>query len=444
MVSKRILTRSQCAASLFIITSGAIFLIENAALISYWYTLLLFFLINRFLDPQYKYSNYFIFHFYLFIAVTIYCIQLYNIPDYMGMSGPPEIGGTDDVGYFETITDAPMTCSPRRQSFEISHFMLLLDFLYPFKIYIPLNVIILNLLGITFLPYFTSKLTFLLFQDSKVAKLAGLLLCFCPFVMLNGLIILRDVWTTTLVIASLYFFASKRYCIFLLLTILLGYIRFGTIIFLVLGLMVLLKERIYTLFVTNRQALLVSICIVVVSIIFFFCMLPLLLTFSDGKLETSLFRESFVDVLALQDEEATIVKLARLPILLRIPLLLLFFLFAPFFKPECYTDGIFNIRAIISGILSPIYLFFCWKYIIKSFFIGFFRKTTALPIIQIVFLCALALGTISLQIRHKTVLMPFLYMLVAYGYYLPKMKNDKLFLFIAGFIVIFECFYALR
>lgn len=444
MVGKRILTKSQCAVSLFIITSGSLFFIENTALISYWYTLLLFFLVNHFLDPKYKFSNYCILHFYLFIAVSIYCIQLYNIPDYLGLSGPEGGIGTDDIRYFEKIVDVPIKCTSTATWIESYSFSDFLDFIYPFTVYSPLNIVLLNLLGISFLPYFTSKFAEALRLDTSVVKLSGALVLFCPFVMSNGLIILRDIWTATLVVAGLYFLLAKQYFVLLLSILLIAYLRFGSILFLILGLLILFKEKIYGLFATKRQAFAICLLILLSCIICFKILFPFLILLSDGKLESSLFRESFVEVLAEQDEGATIVKLAQLPIWVRVPLLSLFFFFAPFLKFTCYTEGVFNIRTVMSGIISPVYLFFCWKYIIKSFFIGCIKKTEALTIIQIVLLFALALGTISLQIRHKTVIMPFLYILVAYGYHLPKSKNDRLFTFIATLIFIFEFFYALR
>jgi hypothetical protein len=179
-------------------------------------------------------------------------------------------------------------------------------------------------------------------------------------------------------------------------------------------------------FLSSGMSNIFYILSVLVAIVLLFIAFPFLVAISDGKLEESIFRESFLTVLSNMDEDAFIIKLMQQPIIIRIPLLAVFFFFAPFLKFTIYTMGVFNIRTIMYVILTPIFLFFCWRNVVKSFLYSLYNKSNIQFVSLIVVLFSVCLGVFSLQIRHKTILMPFIYMLAAHGFYLPKTKYNIL------------------
>jgi hypothetical protein len=338
----------------------------------------------------------------------------------MGLTGSKGIG-TDDTQYFAQITQEYISYPKIR---DIQHnFSTFLMIFYPFPVRHPLNILIPNLLGITFLPYFTYKLACSLLNKDKVSSLAKKLILFCPFTMANGLILMRDIWIVTFVVSSLYFFSQKKYYIVLLLAFLISFIRFGSMIFLTVGLLILYKKKINT-FLSSGLSNIFYISSILVIIAMFFIILPFLVAISGGKLEESIFRESFLTVLSNMDEDAFIVKLMQLPVIMRIPLLAVFFFFAPFLNFKIYTIGVFNIRTIMYGILTPVFLFFCWYNVVKSLLYSLYNKSNIQFVSLVVILFSVCLGIFSLQVRHKTILMPFIYILTAYGFYLPKTKYN--------------------
>jgi hypothetical protein len=340
----------------------------------------------------------------------------------MGLSGSEGIG-TDDATYFYQITKSKILYTPNRVALgKILSFSKFLTLIYPFKINMPLNILYINLLGISFLPYFTYKFSCTVLKQEKIASLAKKLTLFCPFTMSVGLILMRDIWITTFIIAGLYFFMKKRYLLMLLMVTCTAYIRFGSLVFMFLGLLVLFKYKLNSLISSMVISnIFFALTIIIVTLVFLLS-LPVLIRISDGKLTESLFRGEFIGILTRIDENATIVKLMRLPVLVRTPLLTIFFFFSPFLKLQAYTLGVFNVRNIMYATLTPL-LFFCyWRYVIKSTFFGVMYISNIRFIVAIAILFALGLGTFSLQGRHKTVLMPFLYILAAYGWYLPHKK----------------------
>jgi hypothetical protein len=284
------------------------------------------------------------------------------------------------------------------------------------------------------LPYFTFKLAKYLLKEEKVASFAKKLILFCPFTMANGLILMRDIWITTFIIAGSYFFLKRNY---FAVAVAIGYtafIRFGSLLFFFVVLIILIKYKMNRIFssmvVANLLFALFIALLIAVSILTF----PLLITISKGKLSTSFFREDLTSFLTQTD--SFLIRLMKLPFLLRIFLLGIFFFFTPFLKFQFYTLDIFNIRSIMMTFVTPIVLFFCWNNIFKS---SLFSIYTPRNNIRFIFLIAvfiaICLGVFSLQFRHKTVLMPFLYILTASGKYLPRVRY-YCFTTICCFIVI--------
>jgi hypothetical protein len=361
----------------------------------------------------------------------------------MGLSGREGGIGTDDVRYFAILTSGNISYVPLSNA-DSYPFTTFLSVLYPFEITKPLQILIPNLLGITFLPYFTYKFAFALVKNKQISNLSKKLILFCPFTMANGLILMRDIWITTFIIASLYFFIAGKYYHIILPFFLIAFIRFGSLVFLGSGLLILYRNNIKNYFDSKFTNVFYGFTIVA-FITIFILIIPLLQELSEGRLENSLFRESFADILqsiALEDD-VFIVKLMNLPLIPRTISLTLFFFFSPFLKFQMYTDELFNIRVIMFKLATPLLLCFCWSHIAKSFLFSFKYATHIRIILIIAIIWALSLGTFSLQIRHKTILMPLIYILTAYGYFMHTRRYNTISFCIVGLIIAVQLYFAL-
>lgn len=413
---------------LVIFTTVFLLILDPTSLASYIYTLIIFTVINTLINESDKNSNFVYFHFYLSITIIIYLYQRLTIPGYLGLSGPGGVG-TDDVRYYAWLLEGNVPYNIKFNIYgDIHPYANLLKIIYPFQIYNPLNILIINVLGITFLPFYVNKLTFALTNNNKVSDLAQKFTLFCPYSMAMGLIIMRDMLITTLVFASLYYFLQRKYYPLIFLIPLILYIRFGSIIFFIMGVIVFSLNNIRKKAKNKFTYYTVFILFIGFILVIYYFMVPNLDVISSGKLSSGIFRGDFFYKLSSMDENATILKLISLPIFLRTFALTLFFYFLPFLNFNIFPEGILNIRSLLVSI-SPIYMLFLWPSIFKTLLYSFFSKHNQNNIKEIVWLSilfALALGTVSLQARHKTILFPILYILAAYGWYLPTKRYNMM------------------
>ncbi len=413
--------------------------IEN--IVSYIYTLSIFSIINLLFPKRLRYFNFIAFEIYLFIAIIIFTLQYFALPAYMGLSGPEGGIGTDDIRYYEKITDVPLKVSSTTGWIESFSFSDFLRFIYPFKIVSPLNIVILNILGTVFCPALTYLLAQFLYDNSKVSKKAAILVLICPSIWSNGLIIMRDIWTVSLTLTIFILILNKKYFAALFPFILLAYLRFGSVFFLILGVVIIAKFTVFNKSRFRQIIFWLSLCLIIAIII---SGISYIVDLTGGKFEPTFFRESFVNQLIRDDENGIITRIAQLPAVIRTPLLFLFFFFAPFLKFKAYTLGIFNIRTILDTFLTPIWLILVWEYIFKSIYIAYKNISNIKIIVWISIVMALALSIISLQVRHKVVMMPFLAILAAIGMNGKKTKYDQIFYLFAIIISIIEILFALR
>lgn len=409
--------------------------------IAYLYTFVIFNIGNQLFPKELRYSNIISFEFYLLIGILIFTIQYLSLPSYQGLSGPEGGIGTDDIRYYEKITDIPLRVSSTAGWIEAFPFSDFLRFIYPFKIVSPLNVVIVNLLGIAYLPGLTYILTQSFVNNRKIATNARIFTLLCPSLWSNGLIIMRDVWTVSLTVLIFILIFKRQYVISILPLILLCYLRFGSVAFVFIGMIIILKYQIFS--VTKFRKF--CFWMIIFFVILIFCtFLSKLVEITDGKFEGSFFRTSFISMLINNDEDGVITKIAQMDPLIRTPLLFLFFYFAPFIKFKAYTLGVFNIRTILDTILTASWFLILSRYIFRFIYTSFVSKSNIKVLTWISIYLALALSIISLQVRHKVIMMPFFAIMAAIGISEKKTRYNQVFILLSVFIAILEVLFALR
>lgn len=384
---------------------------------AYAYTMLLFLVFNYFCDKDHWRKNIAYFHFYLILAFVMYFIHRMQLPNYMGLTGPEGGIGTDDVRYYAGL-DVKITYSTERMDIAMNNpYTELLKIVYPFKVGNPIDIIIFNLLGISFLPFLTFKTAIAFFNNRKIALMAERLTLFCPFMMSIGLIIMRDVICATLILAAFCCFAWKKYIPFALFTGLLVYLKFGFVVFLGIPLfayMVLRDNQKTRHIIPTKLKYFIFFIVFLAAFVVF--IVPNLSTLTQGRMTPeSMFRDSFLDYLEGANDDSILVKLYSLPVVIRIPALIITFLVIPPLTLNIFEGNIFIVKNLLQNVMAPIYWWPLYFYFFQFLFSYKKLNSPAKSIYYIIIFLALALGMISLQTRHKTALLPFMYIAISYS-----------------------------
>ena len=402
-----------------------IFFINPSTIFSFVYTVVIFVILNQLLSGNtYLLKNYFVLQLYIFLALLLYIAQLFIMPDWNGFSGMYGGIGTDDSRFYARISDNFTSIPNVAQGYtEIDHpFARFLQILYPFHINHPLTIIIPNLLGICFIPYFTQITSQILTEDTKVSKTAFLLVMFCPVILSNSLILMRDGWSAFLLIAGIFFLIRKKIFHYIIVLIILSFIRLGS------GLLLAIVPIFYfnsiILSGTILQKTLKITAIVFLAFLFLGIGLPLILDYLVGKGISGLDRQVFVETFIRNADSSSMIYLIyTLPFYLKLPVGFAFFFLLPFLTFQFYTEGILNIRNIMFSTIMPILSLFYFKFFISGFIYIFKNRDNQIKRIFFIYsFLLLLISQVSIQPRHKTTIMPLFYILVSYGIY----NNTKL------------------
>lgn len=407
------------------------------SLYSYLYTFLLFVIINKVIKAEIFFlRNLLVLNFFIFLSILLYWGHYLIMPDSFGFSGMYGGIGTDDSRFFAGVASSDVNIPWYGMGYiGMDHsFVKFLKILYPFKIVHPLTILIPNILGICFIPHFTSKLTNLLTKDIKIAKTAYTLVLFCPVLLSNSLILMRDGWVAFFTLIGVYYLIKNKFLNFIISLCLLFFVRPGS------GLLLLCASMFYF----NKSYLKGATINIIPKVLFLllglgmvtFLLLPFISEYLLEKGFEGLDRQSFVESIIKEADEGSIIyKIYSLPIYLKVPLGFIFFIFLPFFRVEFYTLGVLNIRSIMYTMLMPILSLFYFKYFFKGIIHFFKIKNEDMTRFFYMFcFCILMISQVSIQPRHKTGLMPFFYIFVAYGYHkgtpISKAIGSALFVFL--------------
>ena len=390
-----------------------ILFVDRTSLFAYVYSLLLLtassFLICHKNERNDLYSVY---HIYLFIAIVFYAILKYQFPEYMGLNGGE--GRMDDNRFYAQLVDGKVSYFYIVSVDDKMPYVQLLKWLFPFTINTPLNILCVNVIFSAYLPIFVRRLSVMITDNRKIGRLAFLYSLWCPFTLFWGCVLLRESCTAALVFAGLCYFIEKKYPQLLVCIVFLAWIRFGTLAFLLCGMLLLYR---FELKRSTRSDFIFLSVFAIVIVVFYFSY-GYLQDFSGGKLGDSVIRSTDSE----RYEESTIGAIMKLPFPINIFFSSLFFLFIPLFSIPQPQGGHYILSGIFQSFLTPLFMFFLWKPIYNTVLsvIRGINKDDVKKILYLVLLFALLLGTISMQSRHKTVLFPMLCILAAYG----KVKFD--------------------
>lgn len=363
--------------------------------------------------------------FYAFLTLVIYEVQLAEAPMYLGFSGKEGAFGTDDTYFFSLLAErVPYEMDLRIYYAEYDHtYTTFLDFVSFYDVHHLMDIIWVNLLPMVLLPVLTRALAFSLTGNQNVARGAFLLMAICPFTLSNGLILIRDGWSAMLFVGAIYFFYELRLGRMAVLTALLFYLRVasGLQLVMVLGILSLVfyvrAERTWV-----RRSILGGLVLTgaVVGYGSFYLLTVVTPIQTLSGVIDLLFREEFLSWFKENAPNSFLLQLYELPTYIRLPASFAFFLVMPILPVEgLFWEDVFVIRGLMKCLYSLMFLF-VFNYLVagvyESLASGQGRWSIILVVISFLVLI-LALSQVSMQVRHKVMVMPLQYIIAAYGFY---------------------------
>jgi hypothetical protein len=416
---------------LFLVCVFLIITIYPHALVSLGYSLLLVIVLSKMFNSNIS-DSINVFLIYTILCLVLFLFQLNYLPNWFGLSGPYRGIGTDDSRYFAGIADS-LKFIPHgaRDYIGWDHwFSALLNLLYPFPIDHPLELVIFNLLGVIFLPFLACRVASEINPSiTKInLKLIFLFILFCPFIGSNVLIIMREGWVASFILIGLLSFLKKHYFYLIIAFSALLYLRPASIIILTA-----LLVPIYLRSTSNKKKIVI------------FSILPLIFVlilnlFNDFFLNlgiTGLIRTEFIESLLFDlDPNSTIYKIFNLGFPFNIILLPTFFFFVPFPDFSIISSEIIP-RHFLEKIISPIYNIFPMSaliYFIQKKSKNIYGRSILYGYIYSIIIISL----MSLQVRHKVMVMPLFYIL-AFTFFKPN-KNFDIILFLFSLLTLILIF----
>lgn len=415
--------------SAFLLTVTLITLINFTSLISFLLFLLVSTGVYYFLFDKHIKKVIGLFLFYSLIAIGLYLLQYATFPEWHGFSGPPGGVGADDAKYFyeavHSIAVNPFLVETRYDLHPFSKVLRIVTRALPFENIHLLDLLFFNIFGVTFIPIFTSEVGYILTKEKRIADLAGKFSMICPIMMANGLILVRDGWTAVLFIGAIYFLLTNRYILLAVTSALLFYIRIASGMQLIIALLLFT----YYKFHSYKSDYLKKALLFMIGVVVIFSVSAALYssvskyTVAKKITQNILFRENYVKEFMAKSVElkggtSIAYTIYSKPAYLRIPLGFIFFLCEPFLSMKGLSfHGIYIPRGFLL-LCFPILFMFYFKYLIQGIMYISKNKELAMRVVAFAFfLLLLMVSQMSIQMRHKTMLMPLFYIVVAYGFY---------------------------
>jgi hypothetical protein len=383
---------------------------------------------------------------YTIIAIIIYWFQYYQFPQNGGSTGEGIYGGTDDLFFFQEATRHGISYRGDR-SMAMQHYSIFLQFfnnvVKVYKVPKVIDLLFVNIFAFTFIPVFTKKVAEFLKFDPPSIKLAFYFSAICPIMIINGLVLVRDGWTAMLLIASIYFVLERRFFLMVLSVFLSFYFRVSsgalTLAFVTVILIFSVKNDIPTYKYRKKTFYLIWI---IAGILISIPSITLFLKLN--KIDNVFFREGILNFISSSSESKSAANfIYHLPAPLRIIIAPVFYFGSPFLSMNGFT---YNNAIIIRSVIAQIFPFlFIIYFTLFIQFIGLLIKMHKRKIISLLFFLFIAaivlLSLLSTQPRHKTMLMPVFYLLIAYGYQNKNMNSMYFAGSVTVVLIIFELIY---
>lgn len=442
------------ALSLLPVTISVIGMLEPLSVFTFLIVFLTSLLLHKLIFKYISKDIFITYSYYSFCAICFAVFHCVSYGEYFDLGGnPAEIGG-DDLRYSSEALTGVSYWSGHESLLPYSNLLRLFCFVFSlFKEPSHIDLLMVNVLAISFVPIFVSKFSNLLFAHKDATNVSFLLTLFCPILLVNSVILYRDGWTALFFIGTLYFIFSKRYLLALIFLIGSLYLRMGGGLLLLFIVSVLWLRQ----FLEYRSYPELKVIIAMSSIAIMGAMLliatPYILKYIAEKMGGDiLFRTSFVvkhmiPAVSEQGVASGMVALYTAPLPIRLFGGFLFFFVCPAFSLNYLygVHGIFWLKQFVV-LIFPFMMLFYIVWFIRGGIYAIKKKDKDTMLLFIIYLFSiLVISQMSLQIRHKVMFMPLFYILVSYGFCFKSKIGMQLGLITsAGLLILQFCYVGLR
>ncbi|TKB09916.1 hypothetical protein [Desulforhopalus sp. IMCC35007] len=377
---------------------------------------------------------------YTLLALLIFTAQMYTLPNYEGLSGPEGGIGTDDTYFYTQATkDVDFSRNGALRAYS--------SVMHPFSIFLGtfvqmieffrechlVDLLLLNVFALSFIPSLCSLVAVRclpLWYESPLGpnsiQLAYWLALMHFSLWADGLILIRDGWTALFFTVALFSLINGSIFKFLIATICLAYFRIASAIMLVCSVMPLLLPISIKKLKKYAFLILLPLSAIVVIVIAY----AVSSGYVDEK-QISFLRNDYVNSFIAnaadkKQDSSILFILSSMSFYLRIPLTFVFFFCAPYTSLNIVTDGVFVPRLLLNffaGVLNIVLLKWWVQSLVVAFQIWLKKRTDLLLYLHLTYLIGIFLvSTMSLQLRHKTMLLPLLCVLAAHGFAIREFR----------------------
>jgi len=370
---------------------------------------------------------------------AFFVVQTYVYPESYGTTSP--LGSwTDDSFFFALAADAAPPSLELRASYHLysQPFSTMVRWLTLPPTSHPMDLIFFQSGTAALLATFTKRFMWRMSGDSKLANAAYLLAVTCPFLMMNGgVIFLRDTLVAALLIYSLCCLFDRRFILAGAAVLLEVVLRPGTgfILLPAIALIYLAGGRLLSTRNLAVAALCLPLAVLVLARVSIFA--DLLPQYSASIAQVSVTgREVFNDLRADAGANAIFLALQDQPFLIRFVLNGGYMFAYPFLDPVgAFSTLYFDVPSFMFGLIIPIYAF--W---LNAWFVaGAITRVRAMDrrslVLWATIITLLIVGTYSLQTRHKTIIYPLYFLIIAVGMVRAK-RTDKQIGYAASFALV--------
>ncbi|HUQ11799.1 MAG TPA: hypothetical protein VM146_15900 [Steroidobacteraceae bacterium] len=370
-------------------------------------------------------------------------VQSTVFPDTYGTTSPLTATWTDDSYFFSAVADSVPPEMLTREEFWLYEpvFTKLIRAITPLAIYHPLDALFFQSGTAALLATFSAKLMLQLSRDRHMANVVFTFAVICPFLLMNGgAILLRDTLTAALFVYTLCCINDRRFVRAGLALLLQVAVRPGTGAILMFAYPIIYFIEIRDFVGRRPISTALSAILIVLGSAF---ALPFAVEYVGGMYSTGavtlLGREVYTDLSADSSVNALFLSIQQMPFVVKLILNAAYIFMYPFLSIRTvFETQHFDARSFLLNLVAPIYSLWLNAW----FFAGALRGK---PVIdrQRGILIALAVvlilvGTYSLQTRHKTIIYPLYYILVAVGFAKASQNSRRLGYALAGLLFLVQ------
>jgi hypothetical protein len=372
-------------------------------------------------------------------------VQSTVYPDSFGTTSPLAVSWTDDSFFFAALADSVPPELFTRDEYWLYEpvFAKLIRAFTPLLIEHPLDALFFQSGTAALLATFSSKLMLQLSRDRQLANYVFVFAVVCPFLLMNGgAVLLRDTLTAALFVYSLCCINERRFVRTALVIALQFAVRPGTAAIFMFAYPIIyfgeVRDFVGRRPISSSAAAILFVLAVVIGF-------PLALEYVSGMYQVGggvislLGREVYTDLSADSSVNALFLAIQQMPFGVRLVLNAAYIFMYPFLSIRTVVDAqYFDARSFLLNIVAPLYSLWLNAW----FFAGALRGkpvidrqraiTVAIAVILIL------VGTYSLQSRHKTIVYPLYYILIAVGFAKATPNSRRVGYAISGFLVLIQ------